>query len=141
MNHWEKVPQEGFMNEEKINFPTLWCKEPYCILTCAEEETFEDLQKRYPDAFKDRYGSIEQVLDIAEGPPNIYDIEIYIVESDDNGKGFYLISRGKLHLYDGLTFLKECVCIPLNIFALKKFYLEYVLPFKDLKTDEYDMVL
>lgn len=128
---WLNVPQQGFMSDKKIYFPTMWCKEPFCMLTWEEEETFEDLQKRYPDAFENRFGNINQVLNLKEGIYDVYTPEIYEINPDDNGKAYYLISAGALDLHDAIDCLKYCICIPLNWFALRKFYIEYFVPLKD----------
>ena len=133
-----KAIQRGSMDEGKIYIPTLWCKEPFCVFTWMEGENFTDLQNRYEDAFKYKYGSIEEVLriDYPEDYEELWGIHLQEIDNDDLGESYYLISRSELDSMDPQDFLKYIVCIPQNWFSLSKFYIEYILPLRCLSMDD-----
>ncbi len=132
----QKIKQ-GYMSEDKIFISTLWCKEPFCVLTWKEDETIEDLKKRYEGKVSLPYGSIEDVLHVSY-PENYYELfgaHVHEVDEDDLGNVYYMISHSQLDTMDPSDFVKCLICIPQNWFYLSKFYIEYILPLRNIGTN------
>ena len=127
------IIKNGKMSDTHIYIPTLWCENEFCVLRMGENETFDDLKIRYPDTFIcGGYGSIESVLRMPY--PNNYEVlfgnYVYIIENDCLDRSYFMVSNGDIAYMDPQEYNQGLVCLPGNLFTLRKFYIEYILPIR-----------
>ncbi|MGE5196041.1 MAG: hypothetical protein ACM3JI_01770 [Anaerolineae bacterium] len=116
------ISQPHILDNDQIGFPILET-DILCYFIWKDDQTFDEALLLNGTGYPGRY---DDITVWNESHDEEIECCVYEITCTRSNKEYFLICNGYLEEIDQL---KSCVCVLRNTWNLKKFYIDYVLPF------------